>query len=127
MYFLFSVAPYHVSVMGNKSYSQGDQLNLSCISEGGPELNYTWLLSGSLIDNNSNSTLIIDNITTSHGGVYSCNVTNNAGYDSKTVTIYSELNEATYLIPETIVIFGMPDKMSGQIYVSLTLSSHRNF
>ena len=91
--------------MGNKSYSQGDQLNLSCLSEGGPELIYTWLLSGSLIDNNSNSTLIIDNITTSHGGVYSCNVTNNAGYDSKTVTIYSELNEATYLIPETIVIF----------------------
>ena len=81
--------------MGDDIYSQGDQLRLICSSEGGPELEYTWLLSESLIENANRSTLIIDNVTTSDGGDYTCNVTNNAGYDTKTVTIYSELNEIT--------------------------------
>ena len=81
--------------MGDDIYSQGDQLRLNCSSEGGPELEYTWLLSGSLIENANRSTLIIDNVTTSDGGNYTCNVTNNAGYDTKNVTIYSELNEIT--------------------------------
>jgi len=63
-----------------------------CSSEGGPELEYSWLLAGSIIANAStNNTLIIDNVNTSHGGEYICNVTNNAGYNSSTITVYSEL------------------------------------
>ena len=71
------------------TYSQGEELQLSCLSEGGPELEYTWLFSGNVIANTS--TLTIDNVNTSHGGEYTCNVTNDAGYDSDTVTVYSEL------------------------------------
>ena len=95
--------------MGNKSYSQGDQLNLSCLSEGGPELIYTWLLSGSLIDNNNSSTLIIDNVTTSDGGDYTCNVTNNAGYDTKTITVYSKLNEKLLTLDMVVIHFTLYD------------------
>ena len=69
-------------------YSQGEQLVLNCQSDGGPQLEYTWIFSGSEISNNP--TLTIDNVTASNGGEYTCNVTNDAGYDSDTVTVYSE-------------------------------------
>ena len=85
----FSVAPYNVDIMGDTTYSQGNQLLLNCSSEGGPQLEYTWLFSGSVIANTN--TLTITNVNTSHGGEYTCNVTNDAGYDSDTVTVYSEL------------------------------------
>ena len=69
-------------------YSQGEQLMLICQSDGGPQLEYTWIFSGSEISNNQ--ILTIDNVTASNGGDYICNVTNDAGYDSDTVTVYSE-------------------------------------
>ena len=77
--------------MGYTTYSQGGQLQLSCLSEGGPELEYAWLFSDNTIANANTDTLMITNINTSHGGEYTCNVTNGAGYDNDTVTVYSEL------------------------------------
>ena len=76
--------------MGDNTYSEGEQLELSCSSEGGPELEYTWLYLGSIIDDANTSMLIIANLTTSNGGNYTCVISNNAGSDSATVTIYSE-------------------------------------
>ena len=84
------VAPYNVVVMGNNLYSQGDQLQLNCSSEGGPQLEYTWTFSGSIITNANSNILTADNITASNGGDYTCNVTNNAGSDASTVTVYSK-------------------------------------
>ena len=72
-------------------YSQGEQLMLNCSSEGGPELEYTWLFSGSMIPNANTSTLIINNVNTTDGGNYTCNVTNAAGFDSDMITVYSKL------------------------------------
>ena len=86
-----SVAPYSVVIMGNTSYSQGEQLQLRCSSEGGPQLEYTWTFSGGMITNANSNILTIDNVTTSNGGNYTCNVTNNAGYNTSTVTVYSKL------------------------------------
>ena len=77
-----------MSVTGNNLYSQGEQLVLNCQSDGGPQLEYAWILSGNKISNNQ--TLTIDNVTASNGGDYTCNVTNDAGYDIDTVTVYSE-------------------------------------
>ena len=84
-----TVAPYDVMIMGENMYNQGDSLMLNCSSEGGPELEYTWLFAGSMIANTN--TLIIDNVNTTHGGDYTCNVTNNAGYQNNSITVYSEL------------------------------------
>ena len=78
-------------IMGDNLYNQGEQLQLNCMSEGGPVLEYTWLLSGDIIDNANTSTLTINNVNTSHAGDYTCNVTNNAGTDNYTVTVYSKL------------------------------------
>ena len=76
--------------MGNNLYNQGERLQLSCLSEGGPILEYTWLLSGDVIPNANTSTLTIDNVNTTHAGDYTCNVTNDAGIDSDTITVYSK-------------------------------------
>ena len=79
--------------MGNilYSYNYGEQLQLNCSSEGGPVLEYTWLFSDNIIPNANNSTLTIDNVNTSHAGYYTCNVTNNAGTESDSITVYSKL------------------------------------
>ena len=69
-------------------YPQGDQLKLNCLSEGGPELEYSWILSGSLITNTP--TITINNVNDSNGGDYTCNVTNVAGYESDNITIYGK-------------------------------------
>ena len=89
---LFSaVAPYSVFIMGDNLYNQGEQLQLNCSSEGGPILEYTWLLSGDIIPNANTDILTIDNVNTIHAGDYTCNVTNDAGYQNDTVTVYSKL------------------------------------
>ena len=106
--------------MGNDTYTQGGQLQLTCVSEGGPELEYTWLMSGSMIDNVNDSTFIIDNLTTSDGGDYTCNVTNNAGYDTKTVTVYSKLNEKLLTLDMVIInftLYDLPHTMAGKFTI----------
>ena len=89
-YFFYSVAPYNVTITGDNTYSQGEQLELSCSSEGGPELEYTWTFSGVMIDNANTSMLTIANITTYNGGEYTCSVRNDAGSDNDSVTVYSK-------------------------------------
>ena len=69
-------------------YPQQDQLMLNCQSEGGPELEYSWIFSGSV--NANTPTLTINNVNASNGGNYTCNVTNDAGYESDTITIYGK-------------------------------------
>ena len=85
-----TVAPYNVVIMGDNLYNQGEQLQLNCLSEGGPILEYSWLFSGDIIPNANMNTLTIDNVNTTHAGDYSCNVTNNAGFQSSTITVYSK-------------------------------------
>ena len=75
--------------MGNPLHSQGNQLTLNCTSEGGPQLQYIWVFLGNIISNSS--MLIIDNITITDGGNYTCTVTNDAGSSDAIVTVYSKL------------------------------------
>ena len=83
------VAPYNVEINGMRRYPYGSAIELNCTSEGGPQLDYTWIFSDSIVD--SDAVLNIANATVSNGGDYTCNVTNDAGYDSNTTTVYSEL------------------------------------
>ena len=76
--------------MGDDRYSQGEQLELNCSSEGGPELEYTWTFSGGMIDNANTNMLTIANVTTSDGGEYTCSVNNSAGINMDTITVYSK-------------------------------------
>ena len=71
-------------------YPQGEQLVLNCQSDGGPQLEYAWIFEGSKIANIP--TLTIDNVKASNGGNYTCNVTNDAGYENDTITVYSKFS-----------------------------------
>ena len=83
------VAPYNVEINGVRRYLYGSDIELTCTSEGGPQLDYSWIFSNSEIE--INAVLNIPTAAVSDGGDYTCNVTNVAGYDSNTTTVYSEL------------------------------------
>ena len=81
--------------MGDNTYDNGSQLELTCSSEGGPDLEYSWSRMMNDFDNETttgtdNNTLTIENVTTVDGGNYTCTVTNNAGSNSSSITVYGE-------------------------------------
>ena len=79
-----------MTITGETLYNRGEELQLNCSSEGGPELEYTWIFSGDIIPNANTDILVIDNVNTTHAGDYTCNVNNDAGIDSDTITVYSK-------------------------------------
>ena len=83
-----SVAPYNVEITGLRRYSYGSDIELTCTSEGGPQLEYNWMFVDQEVGNCS--MLNISNATASNGGNYTCNVTNVAGYATNTTIVYSE-------------------------------------
>jgi len=85
-----TVAPHNVTIMGDNTYSYGNQLELNCSSEGGPDLEYSWSRTNtfSTTTTTNTSTLTISNLATVDGGEYTCTVTNDAGTSSATVTLY---------------------------------------
>ena len=91
-----SVAPYDVEINGVRRYSYGSDIELNCTSEGGPQLEFTWIFSNNTIDNDT--ILNISNATVTNGGDYTCNVTNDAGFSSNTTTVYSELIKLCYQV-----------------------------
>ena len=52
--------------MGDNAYYPGELLQLSCSSEGEPELQYSGSFSGDMIDNANNNMLTISNPATSN-------------------------------------------------------------
>ena len=88
-----TVAPYDVVIMGDNTYDNGDQLELNCSSEGGPDLVYSWSrVNDFSIDTVTNTSILtISDLTTVDGGDYTCTVTNDAGSSNTTVTVYSKL------------------------------------
>ena len=109
MFYIFlSVAPYNVTVMGSTMYHQKEQLILNCLSEGGPQLYFSWTFLGDEIANTS--TLTIDNVNASNGGVYTCNVSNDAGSESTTTTVYSKFELYTLIIYTYISEFSLCTK-----------------
>ena len=83
------VAPYNVKIIGIRRYQYGSAIELTCTSEGGPLLDYSWIFSDTVIGNDA--VLNITGAAVSVGGDYTCNVTNDAGYNSSTTTVYGEL------------------------------------
>ena len=85
----YIVAPYDVEITGTRRYPYGSDIELNCTSEGGHQLEYSWMFLDNTIDNDT--MLNISSATVSNGGNYICNVTNSAGSDMNTTTVYSEL------------------------------------
>ena len=78
--------------MGHNTYDNGDQLQLNCSSEGGPDLVYSWSRNNDFSNETvtNTNTLTISDLATADGGDYACTVTNDAGSNNTTVTVYGE-------------------------------------
>jgi len=81
--------------MGDNTYDNGSQLELTCSSEGGLDLAYNWSRMMNDFDNETatgidTNNLTIDNVATVDGGDYTCTVTNDAGTSNYTITVYGE-------------------------------------
>ena len=93
--FSYVVASYDVTIMGDNMYPQASQLELTCSSEGGPDLEYSWSRTNifSATTTTNTNTLTISDLATVDGGDYTCTVTNDAGTSSATETVFSKLDE----------------------------------
>ena len=78
--------------MSDNTYDNGDQLELNCSSEGGPDLVYSWRRNNDFSNETvtNTNTLTISDLVTVDGGDYTCTVTNDAGSNNTTVTVYGE-------------------------------------
>ena len=64
----------------------GEAIVLTCSAQGGPNVSYVWERNGVLIGNESiHSVMVAD---ASSGGNFSCTVSNSAGMDSASTTLY---------------------------------------
>ena len=80
-------------------YPQGDQLVLTCLSEGGPQsqFQYSWTFSGNNSEIAATQTLTIDDVNPSHGGTYTCTVTIDGSPNtsaSSNLNVYSKFSNA---------------------------------
>ena len=83
-----TVAPTVSATSGIQTYKRGDDVTLTCFSMGGPELLYQWQYNGNDLEGERFSTLILSNVTASHGGEYTCVVSNIAGSGSASTFVY---------------------------------------
>ena len=65
----------------------GDNVTLICSASGGPEISFLWDMNGENIVGNDRTLNLVD-IDASYGGDYTCIVSNTAGTDSATATLY---------------------------------------
>ena len=67
-------------------FTHGENATLTCISMGGPNNVYQWEKDGNVVATDDILTLM--DIDASSGGIYTCTVSNLAGNDSATTTLY---------------------------------------
>ena len=68
--------------------SLNNNVRLMCSSDGGPNNTYQWMKEGIVLDNETDATLDLVVINASTGGNYICTVSNLAGNDSGSITLY---------------------------------------
>ena len=68
----------------------GGTVTFNCSAQGGPDNTYQWQNDGENLMNETDTTLIISNITAMNGGSYTCVVSNAAGNDSATALLHVE-------------------------------------
>ena len=86
--FLFTVSPYGSAAVSplDVTSSLGDTVTLVCTALGGPDNFFLWEMDGNFIGNESLLHLVA--IDASYGGNYTCTVSNAAGTDSASTTLY---------------------------------------
>ena len=68
----------------------GGTVTFTCSAQGGPDNTYQWQNDGEDLMDETDTTLIVSNITAMNGGSYTCVVSNAAGNGSATAVLYVE-------------------------------------
>lgn len=84
--------------------TRGENVTLVCSAKGGPEISYSWMMNGVKIGNES--TLVVIDIDASSGGNYICRVSNAAGNDSASTTLYVAPYIVTPLDEQVLIASG---------------------
>ena len=82
----------------------GSSVTINCFSLGGPDNIYAWMKNENIIGNES--TLALTDIDASSGGSYTCLVSNAAGNDSASTTLYVAPYIVTPLEEQTLTANG---------------------
>lgn len=79
----------------------GDTVILVCENLGGPNNTYLWFKDGQVFYNESESNLTLIAVNSTHGGQYTCMVSNPAGSMNSTITLYIQ----PYIVapPESLI------------------------
>ena len=85
--------------------SLNETVMLMCTSGGGPNT-YEWEKDGTVLDGETSDTLTLVNVNASFGGNYMCTVSNTAGNDSASITLYVEPYIITPLEEQTLRVAG---------------------
>ena len=72
----------------NRTYEVGDTATLVCTSSGGPNNTYQWLANGENLHGQNFDTLTLPNVTASTGGIYTCMVSNIAGSNNASTSVF---------------------------------------
>ena len=86
--------------------SLNDIVMLMCSSSGGPNNTYEWVKDGTVLDGETSDTLILIIANASFGGDYTCTVSNAAGNDSASTTLYVAPYIVTPLEEQTLTTSG---------------------
>lgn len=81
-----------------------DDVTLICTAMGGPNTTFQWKMNGTIVGNDS--TLTLAAIDASYGGNYTCTMSNAAGTDSASTTIYIAPYIVTPLEKQTLAFNG---------------------
>ncbi|XP_077196865.1 cell adhesion molecule CEACAM5-like [Paroedura picta] len=100
-------------------YNEGSTLNLSCFADSNPTANYSWWYNNQLLENQTDSRLLIQDLSRSSAGSYTCNATNDDTGDFSTSSL-----EVTVLEPvSNVIITSHPDKPVENDLIVLNCSS----
>ena len=88
--FITLVTPGNVNVTVDNIASQGENVAFTCTSSGGPDNSYEWLMDNRKIENETSNSLMLLEVNSSDGGIYTCLVSNPAGNSTSSVTLYIE-------------------------------------
>ena len=72
----------------NMVFERGNNATFNCTAEGGPGNTYQWQRNGTNLDNETMQTLAITQISVNDGDQYTCIVSNAAGNDSASTSLF---------------------------------------
>ena len=72
----------------NMAFERGQDVTFNCTAQGGPGNTYQWQRNGTNLDNEITQTLAITQISANNGDEYTCIVSNVAGSDSASTSLF---------------------------------------